>query len=417
MEFKVSSRTDTGRSRSNNEDALLADPPLIAVADGMGGHAFGEVAASVALEAITTFKERLDGLSGLEAASRLEEAVAHANETVFKKGQDDKELAGMGTTLTAGWVSDSTLSIAHVGDSRAYLLRGNKLQQLTEDQNVVGELVRRGRISADEAASDPRRHIVTQAIGIDSDVLDVETASVPLRPGDRILFATDGLFGMVRDDEAMRDLLIEHPDGDEACEALIDAANAAGGQDNITVVIVDVEGDPAAAGVEVDEPVQIDRGPVSPATPPTSVASRAREPGDPGTGPRSPKRLALVIGGALLLVAVMAAVVLLRPSGPNYVVAAQRDDVVLLDGSMGSGGEPAEGKVVRRFRQQVDDFAEPTQRQLEIGFEVASMREAEDLVEGLPRKLGPQDTATPEPKESTSPKPTATAGAKESVAP
>ncbi|MEX2394158.1 MAG: PP2C family serine/threonine-protein phosphatase [Actinomycetota bacterium] len=400
MEFTVSSRTDTGRSRTNNEDAVLTDPPLIAVADGMGGHAFGEVAASTALEAVGTYKDQLHGLAGLEAATKLAEAVAHANETVYKRGQENEELTGMGTTLTAGWVADDALSLAHVGDSRAYLLRGSKLQQLTEDQNVVQELVRRGRLSPEEAANDPRRHIVLQAIGIDMDELDVEQASVPLRPGDRIVFATDGLFGMVRDDATLRDLLLEHRDGDAACGALIDAANNAGGQDNITVIIVDVAGDPAAATSDGEvEDVDIERTSTasSVATGPPSARAEARVPS------RLP-RLALVLGGAVLLAVAMAAFLFLRPSGPSYVVATRGENVVILDGDVGMPGEPAEGEVIRRTRWDVEDFNDTTQEDLRSGFDVETLAEADALLRRLPKQLGPKDTPTPEPTGSASPK-------------
>jgi hypothetical protein len=266
---------------------------------------------------------------------------------------------------------------------------------------VVQELVRRGRISPDEAASDPRRHIVLQAIGIDTEDLDVETASVPLRSGDRVVFATDGLFGMLKDDETLRGLLVEYADGDAACDALIGAANAAGGQDNITVVLVDVDGGPSAVAAGLDDEVQIDRGPPTPPAGARTTASTGEEGGAPGRFPRS----AIVIGGAAVLLLAMLAAFLLRPTGTNYVVAARGENVVLLDGKAGDAGERAEGKVIRRFSEKTENFAETTQDDLVSGFEVESIAEAQRLIDGLPKLLG---TPTPKPKPSSSPKPSAT---------
>ncbi len=394
MELHVTSATDRGRVRPQNEDSVLADPPLVAVADGMGGHNAGEVASSLALEKLAEWKDQLEGLSGRSATQKLREAFGDVNRAVFDKGQEDESLVGMGTTLTAGWIDSDVLALAHVGDSRAYLLRGGSLSQLTEDQNVAQEWVRRGRISEEEAATSPQRHVILQAIGVDTDALDIETSSVSLRAGDRLVFASDGLFGMLRDNNRLRDILIEHPDRDEACRALIDAANAAGGEDNISVVVIDVVGDAATGVTEEDEA-------------PTPVIERDEAPAAAERARTRLPRSAIVAGGALVLVVAMVLVfVVARPSS-TLVVSSRDENVVVLEGKLGDadGEPPATGEVVHTFSDAtVDDFAETTQRYLRGGIEVESRAEAERVVDQLPRVQGPKDTPTPEPKESPSSK-------------
>jgi protein phosphatase len=395
MEMRIASLTDTGRARVNNEDSLLADPPLLAVADGMGGHEGGEVASSIAIDVIKSWKDRLEGSSGREAADRLAEAFREANKAVFERGAEDETVRGMGTTLTAAWVSDGTVALAHVGDSRAYLLRGDKLQQLTEDQNVAQEMVRRGRLTAAEAASSPQRHIVLQAIGPEADGIDVDVASAELRPGDRLVLASDGLFGMLKSDDAMRDILIAHTDNDEACRALIDAANEAGGADNISVVILELPGDGGDP-----EPVVIDRGEPAPVT--RAAAPAAAE---PSSKERRIPRLALASLGAIAVLAVMVLVLFVSRDKPNYVVSTRGGVVVVLDGRAGDNRSPASGKVVASFAdEKLKEFPTTTQRQLRAGYEVETLQEGRALVKDLPRQLGPKDTPTPAPSASATPK-------------
>lgn len=400
MELKTAALTDTGRARSNNEDSVLDDAPLVAVADGMGGAAGGEVASGIAIDVLKAWKDKLEGLDGREAADKLREALVAANRAVYAKSQEDEELLGMGTTMTAGWLANDTLALAHVGDSRAYLMRGSRLQQLTEDQTVAQEWVRRGRLSEEEATTSPQRHILLQAIGAESDRLDIATLTVDLLPGDRLMVASDGLSGMVRDGD-LQQILSENPDPDDACRALVAAANAAGGEDNISVVLVQVPGEaPADAGDAPvgAEPLQIDRGAA------TGVKGRSK--------PRnsfSIPRVGLVAGGAVLVLALMAVLLLARPTGPNYVVSTRDGVVVVLDGSPGDNNSPARGDLVRRFTdEKLTEFPGPYQRQLRAGYPVESLAEARELVTSLPHEKGPRDTPTPEPDESPSPLPRAT---------
>ncbi|MGH2546502.1 MAG: Stp1/IreP family PP2C-type Ser/Thr phosphatase, partial [Actinomycetota bacterium] len=230
-------RTDVGRVREGNEDSYMVREPLFAVADGMGGHQGGEVASKLALD---TLREATDGTA-------LAQAVQDANRAVFEQAGRDPALAGMGTTLTAFLAEGDTLRLAHVGDSRAYLLRDGDLQRITTDHTVVEGLVEKGELTAQEATIHPQRSILTRAIGVDGEVV-VDQASIQPRPGDRLLLCSDGLTGMV-DEATIQRILEEYADPQAAAEALVDAANEAGGQDNITAVVVDVadaEPDPHA---------------------------------------------------------------------------------------------------------------------------------------------------------------------------
>ena len=232
MRYRVGARTDVGRVREGNEDAYAVLDSLFAVADGMGGHQGGEVASRIALETLERMSPSGDG------EPHLADVVKHANRNVLEAASKDPRLAGMGTTLTAALALDDGIHVAHVGDSRAYLLRDGDLRQLTIDHTVVQRLVDEGRITRNEADIHPQRSILTRALGVDQEVT-VDEAVVDVEPGDRLLLCSDGLTGMVDEDEIRR-LLAENEDPQAASDALVDAANQAGGQDNITAVVIDV---------------------------------------------------------------------------------------------------------------------------------------------------------------------------------
>jgi serine/threonine protein phosphatase PrpC len=237
VRLRVGARTDVGRVREGNEDAYMTRHPLFAVADGMGGHQGGEVASKLALE---TLEKAADG------APDLAEVVRAANRAVFATAAKDPGLAGMGTTLTAVLVEDDRLHLAHVGDSRMYLLRDGNLGRVTKDHTVVERLVDEGRLTPEDAERHPQRSILTRALGVEEDV-QVDEADVDVRPGDRVLLCSDGLTGMVDEDDILR-ILGQHADPQGASDALVAAANQAGGQDNITAVVLDVlEEEKAAA--------------------------------------------------------------------------------------------------------------------------------------------------------------------------
>jgi PPM family protein phosphatase len=232
--------TDVGRLRSGNEDSHLRGRTVFAVADGLGGHQGGEVASAMAVEPLAA----LDGhafADAREAAEALAEAIREANLAILRRARSDPELWGMGTTVTAAAVAgDRVLQLAHVGDSRAYLLRaGAPLRQLTTDHTVVQEAVARGLLTRQQAAVHPQRGVVTRAVGLDPQVPVDLPEPLELEPGDQVLLCTDGLTEVV-DDERIAAVLASQADGDDACSALIAAANQGGGPDNVTVVLLRV---------------------------------------------------------------------------------------------------------------------------------------------------------------------------------
>ena len=238
---RAAGQTDTGRKRRRNEDAFVCDPPLFAIADGMGGAQAGELASRLAAAAIEEAAAAVSDKEGVVGVVRT------ANARIFQRSLQDPGVAGMGTTATVALVDEraGALSVAHVGDSRAYRFRDGTLEQLTTDHSLVGELVRSGRLTEDEAAVHPHRSVITRALGTEAEV-DVDTLTVDLRPGDLVLLCSDGLSAMVRDEEIARVLGAADGDPHRAAEALIGAANAAGGEDNVTVVLFEVvEGEPA----------------------------------------------------------------------------------------------------------------------------------------------------------------------------
>src|SRR5919197_5589215 len=226
--------SDTGRARRANEDAFFAHAPVFAVADGMGGAQAGEVASRTVVDCLR--RGLPDGGSPEERLAALAE---EANGLIHRKAAEDEQRAGMGTTLTAAYVDEDAVSFGHVGDSRAYLFRDGKLQQLTNDHSLVGEMVRRGKLTAEQAEEHPQRSSITRALGPEPAV-EVDHMTTYARDGDVFLLCSDGLTSMVGDD-AIEQALREAPDLRSAGQTLIDAANAAGGRDNITVVLFRVE--------------------------------------------------------------------------------------------------------------------------------------------------------------------------------
>jgi protein phosphatase len=233
-------KTDPGRKRRGNEDAYVLQPPLFAIADGMGGAQAGEVASALAAEALTELE-----VQG-SAERRVIALIQEANRRVHDRASTDAATSGMGTTITVAIVEDDgRVTFGHVGDSRAYLLRGDTLDQITDDHSLVAELVRRGELSAAEAEVHPQRSVITRALGTDPDI-DVDTFAITGKPGDLFLICSDGLSDMV-DHDAIGSILRAHRDDlEEATKALVQAANRAGGEDNITAVLFEIAADGAA---------------------------------------------------------------------------------------------------------------------------------------------------------------------------
>jgi serine/threonine protein phosphatase PrpC len=244
--------TDVGRQRSTNEDSLFVQPPYFAVADGMGGAKAGEVASRLAVEVL---EEELARHPDDPPEAQLSQALQEANKRIFELSTDDESRRGMGTTVTAACVRDREVSLGHVGDSRAYRLREGDLEQLTRDHSLVAELQRSGQLSAEAAEHHPQRSIITRALGPEPDV-EVDTYTVPGREGDVFLLCSDGLTGMVSDDE-MASIVRRAGSLDDAAENLVRAANQSGGKDNITVVLFSLadEGNGGATAPAADETI------------------------------------------------------------------------------------------------------------------------------------------------------------------
>jgi PPM family protein phosphatase len=237
MTFKLGAASDRGRIREGNEDSYVASGSLAAVADGMGGAQAGEVASATAADELRGLQDggpwRTDRLAG----DALKQAVLEANRRIREMAAGDKSLEGMGTTVTALLEDGDVVHLAHVGDSRAYLLRGGELSQLTEDHTLVQELVKQGKLRPEEAKRHPQGSIITRALGADADV-QVDTATFKIVPGDRLLLCTDGLTAVV-DPATIRNVLLRTRDPQQASERLVAMANEQGGPDNVTVVVLD----------------------------------------------------------------------------------------------------------------------------------------------------------------------------------
>jgi len=235
--------TDTGKKRRRNEDEYVVEPPLFAIADGMGGAQAGELASSLAAGAVRGGEGAAGG-----GEDYVVELIQEANRRVYQRSSQDAAVSGMGTTMTVALVEESAVFFGHVGDSRAYLIRDGKLEQLTEDHSLVAELVRSGKLSPEEAETHPQRSVITRALGTDPDV-DVDTFSIPTQPGDLFMLCSDGLTSMVEDDVILSTVEKHRDNLQTAAKALIRAANKGGGEDNITVVFFEI-------GEQVGEPLE-----------------------------------------------------------------------------------------------------------------------------------------------------------------
>jgi serine/threonine protein phosphatase PrpC len=312
--------TDPGRRRRQNEDAFVREPPLFAVADGMGGAQAGEIASRLAAAAL---RQRGGDDSG-NGRERVVQLIQEANRRVYERSSEDEAVSGMGTTMTVALVEDTAVWIGHVGDSRAYLVRDGRLEQLTEDHSLVAELVRSGKLSPEEAEIHPQRSVITRALGTDPDV-DVDVFCIPAEPGDLFMICSDGLTAMVTDDAILEILEDRRDDLDRSARSLVDAANRGGGEDNITVVlfeIVDVGvGEPELPPKGADDVTltELDQIP--------TLEHAAPSPERRG---RRSRRVAAI--AALIVVAVLAGLALLGLSRAHFVGAERSGHVAVYQG-------------------------------------------------------------------------------------
>jgi PPM family protein phosphatase len=288
--------TDTGRKRRHNEDVYVVDPPIFAIADGMGGANAGEVAAALAADAL-----RGEGGSGEEAVVDL---IQEANRRVYEQAAEDAAKSGMGTTMTVALLEDGRVRIGHVGDSRAYLIRDGELSQLTDDHSLVGELVRSGKLAPEDAETHPQRSVITRVLGTDPEV-DVDTITIETRSGDLFLLCSDGLYSMVGNDRILELVERNRRNLDAAAKALVAAANKGGGDDNITVVAFEI--------ASLDEETVEDARPPEPALEEEDTLTEldqvptVKAPEEPAASPKPPRVVLAIL--AILILAIAASIV------------------------------------------------------------------------------------------------------------
>nr|MBA2601013.1 Stp1/IreP family PP2C-type Ser/Thr phosphatase [Actinomycetota bacterium] len=388
MNVAYGAKSDVGRVREANEDSYLIADPLFVVADGMGGHIAGDVASSTAVKVI----QDESGDASSENPGTLSKIISDANAAIWDKAQSDPALRGMGTTCTLVLVDESRVHIAHVGDSRAYRLREGHLEQLTEDHTLVGRMVQEGRLSLEEAQHHPQRSIITRALGVDEDVqVDLET--VELSEGDRLLICSDGLSSMV-DDRPIESVLASESDPQRAADRLIEVANEAGGDDNITVVVIDFEKASGAARriVPAAEPAE-DEGSGQGVNdqaeesarppPPTPMRERDEEP-----EPERPRRRwvgKLVVALLVLLLLAGGAYAAARYTLSNswYVGLATSGEVAIFSGIPDDIAGLELREVEETSSIALEDLPEFKRDDLRTGIKTASLEEAQSTLANL----------------------------------
>ncbi|MFC4005191.1 Stp1/IreP family PP2C-type Ser/Thr phosphatase [Prauserella oleivorans] len=341
--LRYAARSDRGLVRSNNQDSVYAGPRLLALADGMGGHAAGEVASKVVIASLAHLD---DDEPGDDLVSQLRDAVAQGNQAISELVANDPDLDGMGTTLTAVLFSGSRLGLVHVGDSRAYLLRNGQFSQITRDDSFVNELLEQGRITEDEAATHPQRSLLLKALT--GHEVEPSFTVREARAGDRYLLCSDGLSGMVSNETLQEAMQI--PDPQECADRMIELALKGGGTDNVTVIVADVvdvdfgedapivggaAGDGSDEGPQGDSPAARARALTAP--PPTPQRVEPTEPlPDPKAKRRKRIRLLVALGLALILLAAAAIATRYFVLRQYYVGVGGNDEVVIYQGVPGS---------------------------------------------------------------------------------
>lgn len=388
LTVRSAARSDAGRVRDNNEDSFHEGPRVFCVADGLGGHLAGEVASGIAARTIAT----LDGVSMDEAVAHLAEEVRHANRLVHDEARSDPAKAGMGTTLTAIVIDDAAAHLAHVGDSRAYLLRDNDVQLLTVDHTVVGAMVADGTLTEEQAAQHPQRSMLTRALGTRR-VVDVDVTHVPLQGGDRILLCSDGLTAVVDPLELPK--LTQGNDLDEIVERLVTVSLERGAPDNVTVVLVEVDGIPSGMGRVA-----------------SSTGGKPRRPAVRAT-PRwfgIPRRLVIWVV-AVALVLVSGSIAIKSYIADSYYVGLSDDRVAIFNGLPADLPLFTRQELIEVTNIPAERVTEGVRRQLEQGIVVDSEEAAYAKVAVIrDENLTPKPTPTPTrtPTRQPSPKPSGT---------
>jgi protein phosphatase len=389
--------TDVGRVRTINEDRYLATDTLFAVADGLGGHQAGEVASRTAVE---TLRQEFDGVT----VDGLIDAALAANHAVWELAQQNDDLQGMATTLTAVALvtedGEQRLALINVGDSRAYLFQRDELMQLTEDHSLVEQLVREGRLTSAEAQVHPQRSIITRALGLDPDV-DIDSWQLIPYTGDRLLLCSDGLTNEVTDDDIAATLR-RVPDPEKAAKDLVDQARAHGGNDNITVVVVDIADDDgraetASAALAAQDGSGPKRGT---ATTVKRRVDRGATRGDTGaraglSEPAQPRHrwitwrvVAFLV--ALVAVAVVVVWVVVWNASSTYYVGLKNGQVEIFKGHVG-------GKVVQSRLLSEADVPAARLPDVVAGHRESSLADAQRYVNELRQQAAEQRSEQPAP--------------------
>ena len=417
LALRFAARSHTGLLREGNEDSVYAGPRVLAVADGMGGHAAGEVASAVAIAALAPLDEDVPSSDLLDVLrDRAVAANAHLRDMVT----GDQTLEGMGTTLTAFLFAGSRLGMIHIGDSRAYLLRDGTLTQITHDHTLVQALVDDGRISEEEASTHPQRSLITRALdgreGIEPD-LSVREA----RAGDRYLLCTDGLTGPVARPETLQEAL-EIPDPQEACDRLVQLALRGGGPDNVTVIVADVvdaqglRPSPAVvAGAAADSP----QPPLDGIGGSSAARARAAEGRDVEPALRAPAQSQASGSsgrGRTVLVSLLALVLLVAAAGAGwayvrsqYYVGVDDDRVTVFRGVTGSLAGVSFSSISERTALDLERLDRMARTRVERGIVAEDRSHAQRIVARL-EDLYPECTPVGEvPDAPPTPRPTPTA--------
>ncbi|TKR27471.1 Stp1/IreP family PP2C-type Ser/Thr phosphatase [Cellulomonas hominis] len=426
--LRYAARSDVGLVRSNNQDSAYAGPHLLVVADGMGGHAGGDVASSVAIAALAPLDGESHGPD--DALDELERALEEAREEIISRSESNPELAGMGTTVTAILRAGNKLAMVHLGDSRGYLLRDGVLTQVTTDHTFVQHLVNTGKITPEEAETHPQRSVVMRVLG-DFDVDIAPDLSVrEARAGDRWLLCSDGLSGFVSGETIAR-TLYELPDVDTCAERLVQLALRAGGGDNVTVVVADVlelndvrdgAGPTTNAVVVGSAAVSRNRPTAAQDGPAARAAELSRQASTPGGGvavvddaddaeddpderrARRRRRARRVVLSVLAVVVVAgAAFGFYRWTQTQYYVGVDGEVVAIYRGIPQSVGPLALSEVVETSDVVVDDLPAFVRERLDQTIHTATLADARERVASLAEDAEPEPSPTPTPTKPTAP--------------
>lgn len=389
--MRFAARSDVGLVRANNQDSAFAGPHLIVVADGMGGAAGGDIASSLAVGRLAALEG--EALGPDEALDRLKEAIADAHGDIVERAHNDPELSGLGTTVTAILRSGSSLAMAHIGDSRGYLLRGGQLDQVTTDHTFVQHLVDTGRLSQADAENHPKRNLVLRVLGdIDADV-PVDISVREAKPGDRWMLCSDGLSGVVSR-STIEQTLVEIEDPGDCADALVALALAAGAPDNVTCVIgdiVDLDSEPnhAPAGNQIVGSAARDRKRASQGSQGAAGrAARLTEPAaDDDEEEDRPTRWLTVRAWLLPVVALVAVLGGLWGAyawtQTQYFVGVDGTEVAIYQGIPEDLGPVSLSDVRELTGVEVDTLAPHLQERVEGGIRAQSLASARDIVESL----------------------------------